>query len=129
MVEENLKQWKAYVQIVADAQVTAEDAIAVILSAGMLVKKVGKRFKAELAAKNTGIPGTVLLLAHALKKQATYYFEYSLDQKDWKSAPEGMKASVKIAGLGTMQMYYFRCRKLTRAGMSDYSQIVSLAVV
>ena len=129
MVEENLKQWKAYVQIVADAQVTAEDAIAVILSAGMLVKKVGKRFKAELAAKNTGIPGTVLLLAHGLRRQATYYFEYSFDQQTWTSAPDVLKASVTLTGLATMQMYYFRFRRLTRTGMSDYSQVVSLAVV
>lgn len=127
-IDENLKRLLDYTQSVANMQITAEDAIAVILSAGMKVKKVGKHFKPELGAKNTGIPGSVLLLALALRKRGTYYFEFSLDQKTWTSAPDSLKASVKITGLQPLQTYYFRFRRLTRARMSEYSQVVSLVV-
>lgn len=128
-VVETLKEWRNYAQSVARTQPTAEDAIALILSGKLQIKKIGTRVKPELSARNSGIPGTVLLLAHALRKQATYYFQYSLDQTSWSSAPDALKASATLTGLATMRVYYFRFRRLTRAGMSDWSQIVSLTVV
>ena len=39
-----------------------------------------------------------------------------------------MKASTGIAGLTSVQTYYFRFRALTRTGPQDYSQVVSLVV-
>jgi hypothetical protein len=128
-VVDDLRLIQGYAQSVAIMQTSAEDAIAVILSAGLVVKKIGKRAKRAFAAKNSGIPGTVLVVAEALRSQATFYFQYSLDQKTWMSAPDSMKASVTITGLTTMQLYYFRYRTLTRAGLSDFSQVVVLAVV
>jgi hypothetical protein len=41
---------------------------------------------------------------------------------------ETMKAVTVISGLTPGQTYYFRFRALTRKGMRDWSQIVSLLV-
>ena len=129
VVVDDIKQQKAYAQGVANVQTSAEDAVAVIVGGGMLVKKDGKHVKPDLAAKNSSIPGSVVLAALALKKRGVWYFEYSTDQKTWVTGLEALKASGSITGLATMTTYYFRYRTRTRAGLSEYSQIVSLWVM
>ena len=129
VVVDDIKMLKAYAQSVANQQTSAEDAAGVIIGGGLLIKKVGKRVKPELAAKN-GVPGTVLLAALALKKRGMWYFEYSTDQKTWVLGVEALKASGTVTGLTPMTMYYFRCRTRTsKQGLGDYSQIVSLWVM
>ena len=118
-----------YVQSVVETQTNAEDAAAMIVSAGMRVKKVTKRNKPTLSARNGDTSGVVLLEAKAVAPVAMYYWQYSLDQKTWTSVPERMKASAVISGLIPLQTYYFRFRATTRKGPSDYSQVVSLVVL
>ncbi len=67
-------------------------------------------------------------MAQAVAHYATYYWEMSSDQKVWSSLPETTKSFTSVAGLTPGQTYYFRLRTLTRAGKSDYTQIVSLLV-
>lgn len=121
---------KAYIQAVSNMQLSAEESIAVILGGGMMIKKVGKHFKPDLNAKNSNIPGTVSLSAHAMKKRGVWYFEYSTDQKTWVLGAEELKSRAKLTGLTTMTTYYFRYRMRTsKAGLGDYSQIVSLWIM
>lgn len=127
-VIQDLRHLRDYVQSVAEAQATPAEAGAMIASAGMATRAVTKRSKPPLTARNTGTSGTVLLDAEAVAQTATYYWQYSLDQKTWTSAPETMKARTTIAGLTPAQVYYFRFRALTRNGATDYSQVVSLLV-
>src|SRR5690348_2484284 len=58
-VKEDLHHLRDYVQSVAELQSSPADAAAVIASACMSIRKVGKRSKAELAALDTGLPGVV----------------------------------------------------------------------
>jgi hypothetical protein len=94
----------------------------------MRVRKVPKRSKAALRARNAGTSGTVVLEAKAVAHVATYYWQHSLDQTTWFDVPETMQASTVIEGLTSAQRYYFRFRTLTRSGASDFSQVVSLLV-
>jgi hypothetical protein len=127
-VKADLHHLRDYVQSIVEVQASPADATAVIESAFMSVKKASRRAKPELNAKSTGLSGTVALDAKAVAAHATYYWEYSLDQKTWMSVPETLKASTVISGLASAQTYYFRFRALTRGGPRDYSQVVSLLV-
>jgi hypothetical protein len=86
------------------------------------------RSKGELSAKNTGVPGTVVLEAKAVAPVAVYFWQYSLDQETWTSVPETMKANQVISGLTSKETYSFRFRALTRGGEVGFSQVVSLLV-
>jgi hypothetical protein len=56
------------------------------------------------------------------------YWQYSLDQETWTSAPETMKARQVISGLTSAEKYSFRFRALTRTSEIGFSQVVSLLV-
>jgi hypothetical protein len=122
-------QFVGYVQVTVNAQAgDAATATAMIVSAGLSVGKRTKVQKPALAAKYGGVSGEVLLLALAIAKDAVYFWDYSLDQKNWTSVLQTMKASTTIAGLTVGQVYYFRFHAQTRSGIGNYSQIVSLLV-
>jgi hypothetical protein len=124
----DLKRLRNDVQIVVEQQTSLADAQRVAESAGMGLKRLGKIDKPELAAKFTGISSVVELDAKAVAPGASYYWQFSLDSKNWTSVPETMKHVTVISGLTPGQTYYFRFRALTRRGMRDWSQIVSIIV-
>ena len=124
----DLKHLRNDVQIVVEQQTNVADALKVATGAGMTLKKTTKRNKPELAAKYTGISGVVELDAKAVAPSASYYWQFSLDAKNWSSVPETMKHVTVISGLTPGQTYYFRFRALTRKGMRDWSQVVSVIV-
>jgi hypothetical protein len=117
-----------YVNGVAEQQTSPADAEAVITGSGFSVRKGGKRNKDALAATYGLDSGTVELDARAVAADASYYWQWSTDMKSWVSVPETKKASTTITGLTPATMYYFRFRALTRKGMTDWSQDVSLLV-
>ena len=124
-----LRHLADYVQAEAEAQPTFADAVALIESAHFFVRKPATRNKAELEARNVvEMPGSVQLIALAVAVRATYYWQFSLDQLSWSSAPDTMKSSTMITGLQSAQTYFFRFRALTPTGPHDYSQVVSLLV-
>jgi hypothetical protein len=124
----DLKHLRDDVQAVVEQQTNLADALKVAESAGMTLKKIGKIVRPELTAKYTGISSVVELDAKAVAPNASYYWQFSLDSKNWTSVPETMKHVTVISGLTPGQTYYFRFRALTRHGMRDWSQIVSLIV-
>jgi hypothetical protein len=124
-----LRHLAAYVQAEAEAQPTIADALALIASAHMSVRKPMTWHKPELEARNVPeIPGAVKLIALAVAPRATYYWELSLDQLSWSRAPDTMKASTVITGLQSAKTYFFRFRALTPNGPKDYSPVVTLVV-
>lgn len=129
VVKADLHHLRDYVQGVLEALPADVDPAEVVESAFMSLKRRARRHKATLEATYGRSGGIVELLAKAVSGNATYYWEYSLDQLTWTSAPETMQASTEIAGLTPGQVYYFRFRTLTRKGKGDYSQTVSLMVV
>ena len=127
-VIDDLLFFRAYVNAVVQTLSTYADAAAVIASSGMDIRKIGRRAKGTFRARNAAIAGSVLIQANVVGHRATYYWQYSLDQKVWLNAPETMKASTVISGLTSAQTYYFRFRAITPRKAVDYSQIVSLLV-
>jgi hypothetical protein len=117
-----------YVNGVAEQQTSPADAEAVITGSGFSVRKDFKRHKDALAATYGLASGDVELDARAVARDASYYWQWSLDMKNWVSLPETKKASTTITGLTPATTYYFRFRALTRKGMTDWSQDVSLLV-
>jgi hypothetical protein len=124
----DLKHLRDDVQTVVEQQTSLADALKAAASAGMALKKVGKRDIPELSVKSTGIPTVVELSARAVAPDASYYWQFSLDGKNWQSAPETMKHLTVISGLTSGQTYYFRFRALTRKGMRDWSPAITLLV-
>jgi hypothetical protein len=117
-----------FVQGLAEQQQSAAEAEAVIVSAGMFVKKVTKPSKAELGVKQGALSGIVLLFARAVAPNAAYYWQWSTDQASWTSSPETMTAKTTINGLVAGTSYFFRFRALTRTGATEWSQVVSFLV-
>ena len=117
-----------YVNGVAEQQTSPADAEAVITGAGFSVRKDYARHKDALAATYGLASGAVELDARAVAPGACYYWQWSTDQKIWVSLPETRKASTTLTGLTPATTYYFRFRALTRKGMTDWSQNVSLLV-
>ena len=117
-----------YVNSQAEQQTTPAEAEAVITSSGFSVRKGYTRNKDTLAASYGLASGDVDLVAKAVAPDASYYWQWSTDMKSWVSLPETKKASTTVAGLTPALTYYFRFRALTRKGMTDWSQIVSLLV-
>ena len=109
------------VQQVAETKTTPADAAAVIVGAGLSVKKRTKRNKPPVRAVQGPTSGTAWLELLRLAKVATYFWVFSTDQKNWSSAPETMKAKLLLTGLTAGQTYYFKFRALTPKGMGDTS--------
>jgi hypothetical protein len=127
-VAQDIRSIVGYTQRVADAQPSRAEAITVIRSAGLDVKRGTSYRKPELAAKYTGFSGEVLLVARAVRGAGAYYWEYSVNQSDWFAAPETTISRQVITGLTPGQTTYFRFRTLVRGGKTDYSQVVALIV-
>jgi hypothetical protein len=108
-----------YVQGEADKLTSAADAVTLILSAGLDVRKPRSTKKPPLAAKYTGISGEVLLVALAIADGGAYYWEFSLDQHTWTAAPETRFPRTTLRGLTVGQTYWFRVRALTPKGKTD----------
>ena len=117
-----------YVNSAAEQQTTPADAEAVITGSGFSVKKGFTRHKDPLTATYGLASGEVELDARAPTRDASYYWQWSTDQKNWVSLPETKKANTTITGLTPATMYWFRFRALTRKGMANWSEPVSLIV-
>jgi hypothetical protein len=125
-VMNGLRHARDYVQGVAESQPTIAAAVVVIETARMHVKRrAQRRPKAVLAVKDGLVSGSVVLVALAVARTATYFWEVSMDQAQW-TVRRTMQATVTIESLTPGLTYYFRFRSLTpRGGESDYSQPVS----
>jgi hypothetical protein len=126
-VLDKMDQVKAYVNGVIE-KLPPDQANAAIESAGLRARKRTTRTKPPLAASFGGLSGTVLLMALAAARVATYTFEYSMDQKTWTACPNVMKCKTTVAGLTVGGTYYFRVQALTRKGLGDWSGVVSFVV-
>ena len=128
-VKKDLIKLLECVQIAADAQPNADEAAAVILSAGMSVRGKSTRVKAPFAVKQLPVSGSVQLDARALARRAVYFWEISVDQTTWTEAGKTMRGKLVVTGLTPGRTYYFRFRALLSDGMIEVSQVVSLIVV
>ena len=127
VVRIDLENLKTYVQSVA-ASAAPSDALAMIESAGLAVRKVTLHDKPALAAKQGSVSGAVNLVAKSAAKRAAYNWQYSTDQKTWITLPETLASKTGVSGLTAATQYYFRVQSVTKTGVGDWSQLVTLLV-
>jgi hypothetical protein len=126
-VKSDLVTLKAYVSTVA-GMATPENAPAIIQSAGLSVRKTTLHDKAALSAKQGSVSGSVNLVAKAAARTAAYEWQYSTDQKTWTTLPITLQAKTGVSGLTPATTYSFRVQEVTRTGVENWSQIVTLLV-
>jgi hypothetical protein len=126
-----------YAQSVTDTM-TAENAAALIVAAGLLVVKIGTHQKAALTASLTATQGNVLLEANRkllvgtanASKKAYFNWQWSGDGgKTWTSVTSTPLASTEIPGLTPLNTYSFRVSvTISKQPQGPWSQAVSLFV-
>jgi hypothetical protein len=125
-VQNDLQALCTFVQQLAEA--SPEDGPAIIANAGMSIKNATGPVKSGFVVKQGKVSGTARLIARAEGTRASYEWQCSLDGETWLSLEPTMEASQDVSGLVPGTLYFFRYRSLTKAGVGDWSQVVSLCV-
>jgi len=122
-----LELLRGYVQSVADA--SPENAISIIESSGLALRKTTVRAPRVFAAKATTLSGTVKLIAPLAGRRAAYRWQYSTDGgKTWVDASETLQAKTTVTGLPVGTTVQFRYRSVIKGGASDWSAPLSMVV-
>ena len=110
-----LEKGVCYVQGLADTCPSQDQAVALILAAGLSVAAVGGHIKPILAVKQGPVAGSVILDANAraltggTKKKYFLNWQLSADGgKTWTSMPSTPKAKTSLDGLTPLTTYEFR---------------------
>jgi len=127
IVVADLDQLRAYVQKIVDADPIHAETIA--QAAGMALRKPTAHTKPALAVKPSKNSGSVEVSAKATT-YASNEWQYSSDGgKTWTNAPSTMQARTVIANLTVGTTVVVRHRPVTKTGVGDWSQVVSMTVV
>jgi hypothetical protein len=122
-----LEQVRGYIQKTADTNY--ETSSSVIQSAGVNVRKQVVRPKRTFAIKEGAVSGTVKVTANVAARRASYDWQNSLDGgKTWNTMPSSLQASTTLTGLAPGSTVSFRYRAVTKAGVGDWSQPISILV-
>jgi hypothetical protein len=121
-----LRQLGGEVQTVADG--SGDQAEAVILSAGMSVRKVTPRQKQVFEAVQS-VSGSVILFGVVVALASAYNWQMSPDGKTFTSLPTTSRAKTTVSGLTPGMTYYFRHEPVLRKdGVAEWSQVISILV-
>jgi hypothetical protein len=127
IVVSDLKLLAAYVQGVADGD--SATAISIIESAGMSVRKPRQTTpKQDLALKHGAVSGIVEVFAKAQGPRTSYEWQSSTDGKTWTALPTTIQAKTSITGLTPGTTIYVRHAVVTKTGVGDFGQVVSMMV-
>jgi hypothetical protein len=122
-----LQAEKATIQQVADAD--PDNALAIIGSTSLGVRKITPRTKAPFAVTQGAVSGSVHLAVKAAGVRAAYDWEWSSDGgKTWNQAPSTTQAKTTVLALPVGTSVLFRFRSVTPKGESDWSQPLALLV-
>ncbi len=125
-VKRDMENYRIFAQQLADAN--PAQAAEIIASAGLFVKKGTSFRKPNLAIAQGETSGSVIVRAKSRGRGTTYWWQISTDEKSWLSSPATRIAKTTFAGLTPGTVYYFRFQTLTKAGLSDWSQVVGFMV-
>jgi hypothetical protein len=118
---------RAHVQGIADLDPPRGRAI--IRSAGFGLRKAQKRKRACFRARPGAEPGTVIVVAPAAAKRASYDWEYSLDRgRTWKALPSTLQARTSLSFLPAQSVVELRYRAITQAGQGAWSGPIAIFV-
>ena len=129
LLDSLLRQFFSYVQLTANANPAAAEAI--VLSAGLQVKSKGVRNVPTFYVKLTGNPGEV----EAFQKgtgHCTFEFQICTDltnEANWVTFEVGTRGRVVKGGLAPNTRYYFRARVIDKNGRSGWSDVRSVFVM
>ena len=131
-----LEKTLTYVQGIADACPSQEQAVACIQAAGCMVAGAGGQSKPILAAKQGPEAGAVILAANARAltggSQRKHFFNWSYSGdggKSWVSMPSTPKAKTTLSGLTPLTTYEFRVSITTSDGVAGaWSQTFAILV-
>lgn len=126
VVSNALRRIQGAVQHAADD--AGEEGAAVIERAGLQVKRRGTRSKANLTARRGPVSGEARLVAKSAGDRVSYEWQRSFDGVTWSGVPSTRKANTVVRGLTPGVWVYFRHRVVTKDGVSDWGQAVSLLV-
>jgi hypothetical protein len=123
-----LELLRANVQSLADAD--PDNALTIIESAGIGVRKPTARKPRVFAATQGTVSGSAKLMAPSAGTRTSYEWEVSTDGgKTWVAAPPSIQAKTTIPGLASGTTVQFRYRAVTpKTGASDWSAPVGLLV-
>jgi hypothetical protein len=122
-----LQQLKAYIQARADANVL--NGASIITSAGVAVRKTPVRPAKVFEAKPGSVSGSVVVVARAAARRASYEWEYSTDGgKTWVALPASLQAKTSVSGLTPLSTVQFRYLAVTKSGPGDWSAPISFIV-
>jgi energy-converting hydrogenase Eha subunit A len=122
-VMKDLRALTAYVQSIADANVANAEAI--ILSAGIDVKKSNNHPHPSFDVRNADVSGTVILIAG---EGGAHEWQMSSDQIYWTMLPSTFQSKTKLEGLSRGATLYFRNKPILRNGNGAWSHIVDVVV-
>jgi hypothetical protein len=123
-----LELLRANVQNLADAD--PDNALTIIESAGIGVRKPTVRKPRVFAATQGTVSGSAKLAAPSAGPRSSYEWEVSSDGgKTWVPAPPSIQAKTSVQGLASGTSVQFRYRAVTaKTGAGDWSAAVSLLV-
>jgi hypothetical protein len=118
-----------YVQAIANANL--DHAVAIIESAGMSVKKVGRPPPPTHRLARGRVSGQVDIVVPSAADRAAYEHQYSLDGgKTWLPLPQPFtnETKVTVAGLPPGATVMFRYRASVKGVVGDWSDVLSIVV-
>jgi hypothetical protein len=109
------------VQVIANTMDEYDRAAAFILSNGFKIRGVRKAGKQNFTVKNSGVTGTVLLIAKARAERSAHEWWYSFDKGvTWIVLPTTIQASTKIENLTRGEIVKFRHRLILKEGPQEF---------
>ena len=121
-----LQSLRMYVQSIADQN--AENAPAIIQSAGIGVKKTPARNPRVFAALAGANSGTVKIVAPSAGQRASYDWQSSPDGKTWTDLGTTLQAKTTLTGQTAGTVLQLRYRPVVKAGAGDWSTPVTITV-
>jgi hypothetical protein len=121
-----LKTLAAYVESVANANPTEAEAI--VLSAGMDVKRKSTAVRNGFEARSTGELGVVMVRTPFMSRTTTYEFQVTTtpeDEASWKTVQAGTRSKLILKGLTSATRYFFRVRLVNSEGIQPWSEVKS----
>lgn len=107
LVKADLRALKNDVQTIADAD--QANAMAIITSASMNVKKEASHSRKQNVAENDTDDGSVILYGEG---PGAHEWRLSTDEKNWNSLPASLTATTTVSELVSGTLYYFQSRRM-----------------
>ena len=127
LVRGGLAQLRAYVENVAFTSI--ESAAEIVACAGMSLKRSSGHGKPAFEVKQGRTSGSVHIVVRAAPGTASYDWEYAAAGGTWTRLATTVRADTRLDGLVPGKLYSFRFRWVTKDGVGDFGDVVTLRVL